>query len=222
MPKRVLPFILVLGLALTGCRKAQESAPAAGALASPAAGAFVRAVDGKFVLAGKVYRFVGVNFWQGMNLGSKGPGGDRARLVGELDRLRELGLTNLRVVAASEGPNTEPHRIVPALMISPGVYDEEVLDGLDFLVAEMGKRGMKAVMMLNNFWEWTGGMAQYVSWHEKRPIPYPGDYSVFMAFSAKFYSCPECQTWYRNHITMLIDRVNPYTGVKYRDDPAVF
>ncbi len=125
-------------------------------------------------------------------------------------------------MASSEGPNTEPYRTVPALMTSPGEYDGSVLDGLDFLLAEMGRRGLRAVMVLNNFWQWSGGMAQYVSWHEKTPIPYPGDYEKFIAYSARFYTYPECQDWFRAHIAMLVDRTNPYTGTKYRDDPAVF
>jgi mannan endo-1,4-beta-mannosidase len=177
---------------------------------------------GKFVLAGRPYYFVGVNFWQGMNLGVDGPSGDRARLVEELDRLQQLGVTNLRVMASSEGPDTEPYRMVPALMISPGVYNEGVLDGLDYLVAQMGQRGMQAVMVLNNYWHWSGGMAQYVSWHEETSIPYPGDWFAFMAYSARFYACAECQAWYRNHIEAIVNRTNPYTGLKYRDDPAIF
>ncbi|HEX9331603.1 MAG TPA: beta-mannosidase, partial [Anaerolineales bacterium] len=161
-------------------------------------------------------------FWQGMNLGVDGPKGDRELLTAELDRLQKIGVTNLRVMAASEGPNTEPHRMVPALMTSPGIYDEKVLDGLDFFLAEMGKRGMKAVMVLNNYWQWSGGMAQYVSWHEKTQIPYPGDWDVFMAYSAKFYDCVECQRWYRDHIKMIVNHTNPYTGLRYHDDPTVF
>ncbi|MGB8981432.1 MAG: hypothetical protein WCC12_06125 [Anaerolineales bacterium] len=183
---------------------------------------FVSASDGKFMLEDRPYYFVGTNFWQGMNLGVDGPQGDRALLVAELDRLQRIGVTNLRVMAASEGPNTEPYRMVPALMISPGKYDESVLDGLDFLIAELGKRGMKAVMVLNNYWQWSGGMAQYVSWSDGTAIPYPGDWSEFMNYSARFYDCAECQTWYRDHIEMIIGHTNPYTGLKYRDDPTIF
>jgi mannan endo-1,4-beta-mannosidase len=68
--------------------------------------------------------------------------------------------------------------MIPALMTSPGVYDAKVLAGLDFFIAEAGKRGLKTVMVLNNYWQWSGGMAQYVAWHEHSPIPYPGDWSV--------------------------------------------
>lgn len=183
---------------------------------------FVTVKDGRFMLAGQPYSFIGANFWQGMNLGVDGPKGNRARLLAELDRLQSLGIINLRVMAASEGPDTEPHRMTPALMTAPGQYNAKVLDGLDFLLAEMGKRGLRAVMVLNNYWQWSGGMAQYVSWHDATPIPYPGNWNVFMDYAAKFYACEACQTWYRDHINMLLSRVNPYTGVAYRDDPAVF
>jgi mannan endo-1,4-beta-mannosidase len=230
--RRIVFPILIFGLIVSGCRRGRDSGTAVGQakpaapVVSPAgsadAGRFVTVSNGTFFLAGRPYRFVGANFWPGMNLGVNGPSGDRPRLLLELDHLQRLGITNLRVMASSEGPNTEPFRIVPALMIAPGVYDESVLDGLDFLLAEMGKRGMRAVMVLNNFWQWSGGMAQYVSWHEKAPIPYPGDYEVFINYSAKFYSYAECQAWFRNHIAMLTAHTNPYTGLKYRDDPAVF
>jgi mannan endo-1,4-beta-mannosidase len=174
------------------------------------------------MFAGRPHYFVGANFWQGMNLGVDGPSGNRARLVEELDHLQQLGVTNLRVMASSEGPDTEPHRMTPALMISPGVYNESVLDGLDYLLAQMGERGMRAVMVLNNYWQWSGGMAQYVSWHEGSSIPYPGDWRAFMAYSAKFYDCAECQTWYRDHIETMVNHTNPYSGLKYRDDPTIF
>ena len=174
------------------------------------------------MLEGQPYYFIGANFWQGMNLGVNGPSGNRTLLEQDLDRLQQLGVTNLRVMASSEGPNTEPHRMVPALMDSPGNYNPSVMDGLDYLLAEMGKRGMKAVMVLNNYWQWSGGMGQYVSWHEKTPIPYPGDYGIFIAYVGKFYSCEACQTWYRDHIETIINHTNPYTGLTYRDDPTIF
>ena len=62
---------------------------------------FVMVSDGKFMLADRPYYFVGVNFWQGMNLGEDGLSGNRTRLVEELDHLQQLGVTNLRVMASS-------------------------------------------------------------------------------------------------------------------------
>ena len=226
--KRITLFLLlILSLTVSACSPTPTPSPAPPPLptatgVTPPARGFVSVQHGKFMLKGQPYAFVGANFWQGMNLGVAGQSGDRARLDAELDRLQKLGVTNLRIMASSEGPNTEPHRMVPALMTTPGVYDKAVLDGLDYLIAGMGKRGMRAVMVLNNYWQWSGGMAQYVSWHEKSVIPYPGDWGVFMVYSAKFYACQACQTWYRSHIAMMVDHLNPYTQLKYRDDPAIF
>ncbi len=184
----LIGIILVLALSIASCfarTPAQTPLPAQENKFTPPPN-FVTVSNGKFMLEGHPYYFVGTNFWQGMNLGVDGLKGDRALLAAELDRLQRIGVTNLRVMAASEGPNTEPHRMVPALMISPGKYDEKVLDGLDFFLSEVGKHNMKAVMVLNNYWQWSGGMAQYVAWSEGTPIPYPGDWGVFMNYSAKF------------------------------------
>ena len=79
---------------------------------------FVRVNGTRFEVNGKPYYFVGTNFWYGLNLGSKGAGGDRKRLLRELDKLKAMGVTNLRIMAASEGPDTEPWRMVPALQLS--------------------------------------------------------------------------------------------------------
>jgi mannan endo-1,4-beta-mannosidase len=127
-------------------------------------------------------------------------------------------------MAASEGPDSEPYRIKPALQPSPGEYRSEIFEGLDFLLAECSKRDIRVVMVLNNFWEWSGGMAQYVSWHEGTPIPYIADnvWTDFTAYSSKFYSCEQCQQWFRAFVDTIVNRENTITGIAYRDDPTIF
>jgi len=185
---------------------------------------YVRAEAGRFVLRGKTHRFVGVNFWQAVYLAAAAPLGDRARLRDELDHLQRLGVSNIRILAAFEGPNSEPYRVTPAMMAEPGVYEDSILDGLDFLLAELARRRMHAVIALTNFWEWSGGMAQYVSWHEGGTIPYPAthDWREFCDYAERFYDCAPCQTWFRAHVKTIISRINRYTGRSYRDEPVVF
>ncbi|MBR2128492.1 MAG: beta-mannosidase, partial [Bacteroidales bacterium] len=65
---------------------------------------FVKVEDGEFVLDGKVLSFVGTNFWYGPILGSEGRGGNRERLDKELDMLKSIGVTNLRILIGSDGP----------------------------------------------------------------------------------------------------------------------
>ena len=187
---------------------------------------FINVVEKQFFQNGKPYYFLGTNFWYGMNLGSRGSGGDRDRLLRELDHLNKIGVKNLRVMGSSEGPDTEPWRIRPALQVVPGDYNEEVLDGLDFLLAEMGKRDMVAIMCMNNFWPWSGGMAQYVSWQDDSEIPYPpicgeGDWQTYQEYTASFYSNENAVTDFFNHLRFTVLRENPYTGTLYRDDPTI-
>src|SRR5215213_3849964 len=136
---RVGVILVVVAIASCSSIVSQPAVPSIETIALTPPSNFVTVRDGKFMLNGRPYYFVGTNFWQGMNLGVYGPSGDRDLLVAELDRLQRIGVTNMRVMAASEGPNTEPYRITPALMVSPGVYDEAVLDGLDFFIAELRK-----------------------------------------------------------------------------------
>lgn len=198
-----------------------SSTSSASSSSSTSGPGFVKIQNARFVRDGKPYLFMGANFWAGINLGSKGAGGDRVRLVRELDRMQAMGIKNLRIMGGTEGPNNQPWRMVPALQTSPGVYDQQVLDGLDFFISEMKKRNMTAVVCLNNFWHWSGGMAQYVSWDEGSAIPYPGDWTAFMKYSSKFYNKTRTKQWFREFISFILNHVNPYTGLAMKDDPIV-
>ena len=111
---------------------------------------------------------VGSNLWHGMHLGAaSGPGSDRPRLLRDLDALARAGVTHVRVLGASEGPDTEPWRVTPSLQPCPSTYNAAVLDGFDFLLYQLGKRRMRATVVLGNEWPWSGGAAQYVRWAQQ-------------------------------------------------------
>ncbi|HND43671.1 MAG TPA: beta-mannosidase, partial [Cyclobacteriaceae bacterium] len=118
---------------------------------------FVQVRDGKFVQHGKPYHFIGANMWYGCYLGSDKVEGGKERLVRELDFLKKEGITNLRVLGASELSAFDNH-FPFTIQTAPDQYDESLLQGLDFLLAEMKKRDMKAVIYLTNYWNWSGGM----------------------------------------------------------------
>ena len=191
-------------------------------LTQQATSSFINVQNRRLTLNGQDYLYVGTNFWYGANLGSTGPGGNRTRLLRELDHLHSLGVDNLRIQAGSEGPNTEPWRIVPSMQPEPGRYDENVLEGLDFLLYEMGQRNMRAVMCLNNFWHWSGGYAQYIVWAGgASSIPYPGDYDAFELFSARFYELPAAVQLFNNHIQFIMKRTNKYNNLPYVEDSTI-
>ena len=188
---------------------------------------FVTVNNQHFEINGKPYYYLGTNFWYGLNLGSRGAGGNRDRLVSELDQLASMGVKNLRVCAGSEGPDTEPWRMLPSMQPSPGNYNQAVVDGLDYLLFEMKKRDMKAIMCLNNFWPWSGGMGQYLVWAgAATSIPYPppqpgGSWTEYPKFVAQFYSNPKAIGMFEKHIEFIIKRKNPYTDIHYKDDPTI-
>ena len=185
-----------------------------------ASGELIKVEGKKLRLNDQPYIFMGTNMWYAANLAAEG---FQDRLIRELDQLEKLGIKNLRILGASEGSGS--FRINKSFQPELGVYDESLLKGLDFVLSEMGKRGMHAVIYLNNFWEWSGGMAQYVSWIKGQPFPKPildeRDRPAFMEHSARFYSIPSAMQAFRDYISMLIKRTNSITGIPYRDDPTI-
>jgi mannan endo-1,4-beta-mannosidase len=56
-------------------------------------------------------------------------------------------------------------RVGPPLQPEQGKFNVDVLNGLDVVLSEMGKRNMKAVIFISNNWEWSGGFQQYLIWN---------------------------------------------------------
>ena len=184
---------------------------------------FVKMKDGHFERNGTPYYYVGTNFWYGAILGSEGQGGDRQRLLRELDNLKAMGIDNLRILVGSDGEQGVTTKVEPTLQKAPGVYNDTILAGLDYLLMEMGKRQMVAVLYLNNSWEWSGGYGFYLehAGEGKAPRPNEAGYPAFMNFVAKYASCEKAHQLFYQYVKDIIGRTNRYTGVPYTDDPAI-
>jgi mannan endo-1,4-beta-mannosidase len=114
--------------------------------------------------------------------------------------------------------------VKPAFNQGNGSYNERLLEGMDLLLAEMANREMKAVLVLNNYWQWSGGMAQYLNWSTGEKVIDPdftGDWPGFMAQSARFYADERGNQMYRDYISALVNRVNSISGIRYSDDPTI-
>lgn len=183
---------------------------------------FITVKGNEFYKNGKPYHYIGTNYWYGSLIGAKD--GDRERLKKELDELKANGITNLRVLVGAEG-GKQDFTVTSALQYEQGKYDEKLLDGLDYLLSEMGKRNMDAVLYLNNNWEWSGGMAQYLEWNGKGTLPNPNikpnTWPQFMDYVKQFHSCEPCIKAFDDHIKFILGRTNSYTKKKYTEDPAI-
>ncbi|WP_245945937.1 glycoside hydrolase 5 family protein [Flavobacterium magnum] len=184
---------------------------------------FVSVKGTRFLRNGRNYSYVGANYWYGSLLASGK--GDRPRLLRELDLMKHYGITNLRIMVGADGGNYD-FTVRQALQPEQGKYDPDLLDGLDFLLSEMARRNMTAVLYLTNNWEWSGGMAQYLEWNGKGAIPNPNigaehTWDEFMDYVAQFHSCAACKSALAQHITFILGRKNAYTKKKYTDDPTI-
>lgn len=82
------------------------------------------------------------------------------------------------------------------------------LEHLDYVVYKAGQVGLRLIIPFVNNWNDFGGMDQYVRW---RGGQYHDD----------FYRDPVIRTWYKDWISHLLNRVNVYTGVAYKDDATI-
>lgn len=198
-----------------------------GELPAPS-GDFVTRDGTGFVRDGRPYRIVGANIWYAAWLGADAVYGDRARLVRELDRLKAAGIDNLRIMASGEeGPLR--NSIKPGFTRADGSANRELFEGLDFALAEIGKRGMTAALVLSNFWEWSGGL-QTLLWRARGggsaaymdmgdpAHPWP----AFADATAEFYADPAARALYADHLDRIVTRTNTVTGLPYARDPAIF
>lgn len=210
-------IILSLAVALAGgctSRKAEGDTADKG---------FVTVENGEFMLHGKPYRYVGTNLWYAGILGSEGTGGNRARLEAELDSLQALGVDNLRILAGGDGNRHIASHIEPTLQTAPGEYNQDLLVGLDYVLDALEKRDMRAVIYLNNAWEWSGGYGTYLEWagRGQAPVPLETSYPEYMEFVSAFVTDSVAKSLYANHVRNIVGRTNSITGKPYSESPAI-
>ena len=208
--KRILLLLIIAGLGFVTELLAQTS--------------FVKTKMGKFYIDAKQYNYVGANYWYGGLVGNTAAG--KIRVIKELNFLAKNRVNNLRILAGGEGEGTiiNMKRVSPALQPKAGVFNTNTLEGLDFLLAEMGKRKMKAVIYLSNTWQWSGGFYQYLNWNglvSDSLLQHKWNWEVISDNVSKFYSCSQCIQLYNQQVKVIVERTNSITGKKYINDPAI-
>jgi len=172
----------------------------------------------RFVRDGRPFIVSGFNYWAGPTLAREGnaAGGDQVRR--DLDGLQAAGINMLRVMAATEGPDSAPYRIVPSIQPALGQYDPAGLAGVVRFADELKRRGLLGIFTLGNFWQWSGGFAQYLAWVGRGPIPYPppaphGSWDRFQRFVGAFYKTPQAVAAYEAYLSTVVP--------KLKDNPMV-
>eukprot|EP01025_Chloroclados_australasicus_P012264 TRINITY_DN1562_c0_g1_i2.p1 TRINITY_DN1562_c0_g1~~TRINITY_DN1562_c0_g1_i2.p1 ORF type:complete len:656 (-),score=54.72 TRINITY_DN1562_c0_g1_i2:524-2491(-) len=97
-----------------------------------------------------------------------------------------------------------------ALQPSPGVYNEAAFVGLDKVIYEAGQRNIRLVLTMAGNWKSADSKINYVQWSNT-------------AISADdFYSDATTRQLFKNHLNVMANRVNTFSGIQYKDDPTIF
>lgn len=93
-------------------------------------------------------------------------------------------------------------------VFAPGKFNEEAFRTLDKVLEIANRKGIRVIIPLVDNWKWMGGVPQYAAFRNKP--------------EAEFWSDPEIIADFKQTIEYLLNRKNTYTGIRYRDDPAIF
>ena len=201
--------LIVAGSAVAG---ACATAPLLARTTSPA---FIHREGMRLVSSGRPYRYVGTNMWYAAYLGANTAYGNRDRLRRELDRVAALGIQSVRILGSSELSPLK-NSVTPTFRDKSSNYNKALLEGLDFALAEMGKRGLKAVIYLANFWEWSGGFMTYLYWTNGGRYINMNDpahpWPEFPDMSSDFYGSPAAVAMLNDYIRVVVGRTNSITG----------
>ncbi len=170
-------------------------------LAASARAGFVSVDDAAFTVDGQPFHVAGTNCYYLMVYAADT--GLRSQVNEVLEEAALMGLNAIRTWGFNDGSGWN------ALQTAPGLYDEQVFQGLDYVLDRCDQLGLRVILPLVNNWTDYGGMDQYVSW------------SPTAAFHDDFYTDVNCRLWYRNHAAALIGRTNTINGRLYRDDPTI-
>ncbi|GAA0144346.1 hypothetical protein LIER_04821 [Lithospermum erythrorhizon] len=175
------------------------------AMISSISSGFVQTRGTRFLLNKSPFLFNGFNSYWMMHIAANP--NERYKVSNVFRDAVAAGLTVCRTWAFSDGGGGE------ALQISPGVYNEQVFQSLDFVVSEAKKYGIHLILTLTNNYKDFGGRPQYVEWARNAGANIDKDDDFYTNLIVKGY--------YKNHVQKVLSRMNTITGVAYKDEPTI-
>ncbi|KAD2805833.1 hypothetical protein E3N88_39210 [Mikania micrantha] len=167
---------------------------------------FVRTKGSNFVINGLPFLFNGFNAYWMMNVATEPS--ERHKVSQVLQDAANAGLSVCRTWAFADGCDDK------ALQISPGVYNERVFQGLDFVVAEARKYDIRLILSFVNNYKDFGGRLQYVEWARNSGVKN-------ISSDDDFYTNSIVKGYYKNHVQRVITRINTITNIAYRHDLTI-
>ncbi|WP_308636183.1 carbohydrate binding domain-containing protein [Paenibacillus silvisoli] len=125
--------------------------------------------------------------------------------------LVQLGGTVTRpyVLSVKKADDTTEERAVmgPSAPDGPLQFNEDVFKALDKMLQLANQYGVRIIIPFVDQYQWQGGIKEYAAFRGKS--------------EAAFWSDPQLIADFKSVIAHVLNRVNSYTGVAYKDDPAI-
>ncbi len=96
---------------------------------------------------------------------------------------------------------------IPRHVLAPGKYNEDAFRALDKVLQVANETGVRVIIPFVDNWIWWGGIQEYAAFRGKDKDAFWTDAEVIGDF--------------QRTIAYVLNRVNTYTGVRYKDDKAI-
>lgn len=167
--------------------------------------------DGQFVNGCNYFKVAGWNQWEAVEAAAGAPflygasipvGLTGPELVRSLfEQGAKVGFNVMRTWAFAVDAQY-------ALETSPGVYNEAVFKGMDYMLELARQNNIKVILALTSYWTPTGGVPQYLKWANATD-------------DVEFYTNPAIIKMYQDFVSTVLNRKNTLNGRVYKDDPVI-
>jgi mannan endo-1,4-beta-mannosidase len=178
---------------------------------------FVRRDGTRLVLDGHTFRYGGANiYWLGLD---QNVGGiaypTRFRIDDALETAKDMGATVVR--AQTLGISTgNPLSLEPSL----GRFNPRAFGPIDYSIYRAGQLGLRLNIPLTDYWDYyLGSIYSFTTWLGQRPCG--SSTAACPALARYFYTSRAAIAAFEQYISHLLNHVNAYTGIPYKDDPTI-
>lgn len=195
-----LSAVLILAVFSNGCASPSSSAvlKSGGGLTG-----FVTRSGSQLMLNGHLFRFAGANIhWL--------PFDDSTNYVSQfrvndgLDAAKEMGATVVR--SLNLGISTGCSNCIEPVL---GVFNETALAHDDYVIKAAGDNGIRLIIPLTDNWHFpAGGKHNFTDWRH-------------ISDENQFYFNAQVIGDFEIYISTLLNHVNTYTGIAYKNDPTI-
>jgi hypothetical protein len=164
---------------------------------------FVTRSGTRLMLNKRPFRFAGANIhWLALDDSTNYP--SQFRVNDALDAAKEMGLTVIR--SHSLGISTGCSNCIEP---TSGVFNEVALAHDDYVIKAADERGLRLIIPLTDNWHYpAGGKHSFTDWRGIRD-------------ENQFYYNRQIISDFETYIRTLLNHVNVYTGIPYKDDPTI-